>query len=237
MHKQRPGAGAHAPSADQRPRPVSVQIVSPSRLFSEGLALLLAQHMPESVSRAFEAAGPDGEHGVLLIDGNLALATTLECIRACRSVHPHAPILVADLCDRVDDVVACIEAGAGGYTLRGDGVETLVEALRMLYTGRAACSPEVAARVFARLAAARDGLAPQAGPDPDLTPREREILGYLAADYSNQQIAAALVIEVRTVKHHVHNILAKLRARHRWQAVAVAQAQGLIERDPSSSSG
>jgi DNA-binding NarL/FixJ family response regulator len=210
-----------------------IRISSPSRLFCEGLTRLLAHHVPKSLVQTPWAAldqdtEPPGCPEVLMIDGGGALTQTIADIRASRAARPNALILVLDLANHVDDVVACIEAGAGAYTVRGAGVDVLVEGLRMLCLGQATSSPEVTARVFARLAAARcDGAADEGG--IRLTGREREILQYLAADYSNQQIADLLVIEVRTVKYHVHNILAKLRARHRWQAVSVAHAQGLID--------
>ena len=61
-----------------------------------------------------------------------------------------------------------------------------------------------------------------------LTAREREILGLIDDGLSNKEIAGRLCIELSTVKNHVHNILAKLKARHRWQAVMVARDQGII---------
>ncbi|SRR5258706_582485 len=64
-----------------------------------------------------------------------------------------------------------------------------------------------------------------------LTARELEVLRYLADDYSNQQIADLLVIEVRTVKHHVHNILAKLNVGHRWDAARLALEQGWLSNE------
>jgi DNA-binding NarL/FixJ family response regulator len=64
---------------------------------------------------------------------------------------------------------------------------------------------------------------------PPLTQRELEVLRYVNLDYSNQQIAELLTIEIRTVKHHVHNILQKLQLRHRWDAARLAVEQGWLE--------
>jgi DNA-binding NarL/FixJ family response regulator len=102
--------------------------------------------------------------------------------------------------------------------------------LLLLQRGHAVCSLDIAARVFARLADLGDDRQESADVGAGLTEREREVLAYLAADHSNQEIAERLVIEVRTVKHHVHNILAKLKARHRWQAVMVARDQGILSK-------
>jgi LuxR family maltose regulon positive regulatory protein len=61
-----------------------------------------------------------------------------------------------------------------------------------------------------------------------LSPREQEVLHLLAQGASNQEIAAALVVTVDTVKYHVSNILSKLQARNRTQAVARARSLGLL---------
>jgi DNA-binding NarL/FixJ family response regulator len=61
-----------------------------------------------------------------------------------------------------------------------------------------------------------------------LTNRELDVLRCINQDLTNQQIAEALVIEVRTVKHHVHSILYKLKLSHRWEAGRVAAERGWL---------
>ena len=61
-----------------------------------------------------------------------------------------------------------------------------------------------------------------------LTNTYLEVLHYVAKDYSNQEIATALAIELTTVKNHVHNILEKLRLRHRWDAAQYATEHGWL---------
>jgi len=62
-----------------------------------------------------------------------------------------------------------------------------------------------------------------------LSPRERDVLELLAAGASNQEIATRLVIAPNTAKRHVKNILGKLAANNRTQAVARAREAGLLE--------
>jgi two-component system nitrate/nitrite response regulator NarL len=167
---------------------------------------------------------------IVLIDGRDVLAQTISSIRESRIAFPNALIIVLDLVDHIDDILACIEAGSAAYTIRGADIETLIHEIEMICVGQATTSPVVTAQLFARLAALATPSTAVACLAVKLTEREHEILQLLAADCSNQEIAERLVIEVRTVKHHVHNILAKLQARHRWQAVLLAKSHGLLEK-------
>ncbi len=214
--------------------PLLISLVSDSRLFRDGLAMLLAQRLaPQSV--AIDVAPSDTAHTqathfrVVLIDASSGLVRTLELIRTCRHASPTSPIVVIELPHSVETIVDCVEAGARTYSLRGASVDMLIEELRLLQSGRVVCSPEVTTRLFQRLTMLHDAIGDPDARAFDLTEREQEVLHYIAADYSNQQIAGRLMIEVRTVKYHVHNILMKLKVRHRWEAVAQARRHGLIE--------
>jgi DNA-binding NarL/FixJ family response regulator len=211
----------------------SVSIVSDSRLMSNGVAALLGAHLDLVLEASYHgwpprpAAAVPVDHTVL-IDGGLEPGRLLDWIRFWYDVSPPVRIVVIDLPDDVDGVVACIEAGAAGYTLLGASVVELVDAVRASRDQQAYCSPQVASQVFARLSAlgtARRELPANRHP---LTQRELEVLRYINQDYSNRQIADALLIEVSTVKHHVHNILDKMRLRHRWDAARIAADQGWI---------
>jgi DNA-binding NarL/FixJ family response regulator len=213
--------------------PVGLNIVSDSPLISEGLAALLDQHLACGTITIYNfleipARMPQPPLQLALVDASTGIEQTVRLIRAWHMAHPRTAILTVELADNASEIVACIEAGAKGYTLRGVGVDAVVEALLLLQRGQAACSLEIAAQVFERFARMGDQRQAPADLSVGLTERECDVLACLAADYSNQEIAERLVIEVRTVKHHVHNILAKLKARHRWQAVMVARDQGII---------
>jgi DNA-binding NarL/FixJ family response regulator len=213
--------------------PIGLSIVSDSPLLSEGLAALLEQYLASCTitiynSLEIPARMPQSPFQFALVDASAGIDYTVRLIRAWHAAHPHAAILTVELADNASEIVACIEAGAKGYTLRGVGANAVAEALLLLQRGQAVCSLEIAAQVFERFVGMRDSYPAPAVVGVGLTERESEVLAFLAADCSNQQIAERLVIEVRTVKHHVHNILAKLKARHRWQAVMVARDQGII---------
>jgi DNA-binding NarL/FixJ family response regulator len=121
------------------------------------------------------------------------------------------------------DVLACAEAGAAGYLLRGDSLPSLLELIRAVARGETICSPHAAALLLRRVATfaaerrSRNGLGL-------LTAREAEILELLEEGLANSEIAQCLSIQVRTVKNHVHAILGKLEVSRRGQAVARARA-------------
>ena len=108
------------------------------------------------------------------------------------------------------------EAAARLAALHQAAPAELVDSIRKVHAGRRAISPQVAERLAARVTG------------PELTDREREVLEHLAEGKSNKQIAKALGIADGTVKVHVANILEKLGAQGRSEAVAIAVRRGLV---------
>jgi two-component system nitrate/nitrite response regulator NarL len=217
---------------------LALSIVTNSQLLREGLITLLAAHLNFTLCGSYNSElgippAPPGLKGeIVLLDGNLEPGKLTGWIQRWRGLDPPTLVVVMELTDDAELVLTCIEAGANGYTLRGASVAELAEVIRQVRQGVASCSPQITARLFARLkaysaASVTSSILNQ--PEVLLSQRELEILGYIAADYSNQQIADKLVISVCTVKHHVHNILEKLKLRHRWDAVRFAAEQGWLE--------
>jgi DNA-binding NarL/FixJ family response regulator len=206
-----------------------VSIVSGSQVLREGLVLLLASRLKLDLIGSYpaepDAAGalPNPPGHVVLVDGGPDCDLTVRWTRYWHRLPDPPCLIVIELADDIDMILACIEAGATGYVLRGEPFQNVAVTIETARRGAAYCSPEVTAQLFARLAMLRAAHA--AAAPPSLTTREREVLRYIACHYSNQRIADALVIEVRTVKHHVHNILEKLKLRHRWEAARVAIEQ------------
>lgn len=162
-----------------------------------------------------------------------------------------ASVIVVTTFDRDDYLFAALEAGASGFLLKNAGPEQLLSAVRVVASGEALLSPEVTRRVITRFAADAalrpgdgirpdDGIRPGAevtrggrsGADgaarPDLTEREDEVLRLMAEALSNAEIAERLFIGESTVKTHVSNVLLKLGARDRVQAIVHAYRTGLV---------
>lgn len=145
----------------------------------------------------------------------------------------HPAILIVTTFDRDDYLFAALDAGASGFLLKNAGPEELVRAVRVAAAGDALLAPEVTRRVITRFATAS---VPSATPRPvaalpatasTLTEREAEVLQLVAEALSNAEIAQRLYIGEATVKTHVSNVLQKLGARDRVQAVVLAHRHGL----------
>ena len=99
----------------------------------------------------------------------------------------------------------------------------MIETIRAAQEGKVFVSPEIAAAMVERisdLAQMFSDVENSVTDDADLTPRELEVLKLIGEDLTNQQIAEELVIEVGTVKNHVHSILEKLNVSSRGEAAA-----------------
>jgi DNA-binding NarL/FixJ family response regulator len=174
--------------------------------------------------------GDDGAVDVLLMDVGCDAGTALANTREARDRWPQAKLIAVGIEQEDESIVEFIEAGAGGYVLKGSSPEDLVAAVRAAQEGLAPCTPRVVASVLARIAALSRHVepAPCAAEVEPLTGREREILGLLAAGLGNKEVGRRLRITVQTVKNHVHRILEKLRVHRRRDAVRLAYDLGLL---------
>ncbi|WP_395243592.1 response regulator [Agromyces sp. MMS24-K17] len=128
----------------------------------------------------------------------------------------------------LDEYVArAIRAGASGFLVKDTEPADLIRAVRVVATGEALLSPGVTRRLLERLAVGlRD--APDAERLAALTDREREVLRLVGQGFTNDEIAARLVLSPLTAKTHVSRIMAKLHARDRVHLVVVAYESGLV---------
>jgi two-component system, NarL family, nitrate/nitrite response regulator NarL len=211
---------------------IAISIISNSHLLREGLFALLLPHVGVQLigTYAGELPGstplPNPPGHVILLDSSIGREAAIKWTQYWRLLTPQAHIIILELVNNTDLILACIEAGASGYTLQGSSADEVADAIKAALSGRAHCSPEVTYQLFARIASFRTTMRP--GTVSPLTARETEILGYIAAGFTNVEIASRLVIELRTVKQHVHHILQKLNAHRRWEAVRQAAEQGWI---------
>jgi DNA-binding NarL/FixJ family response regulator len=161
---------------------------------------------------------------LVLANVNLPHDGTLKLIRAAKAFSS-VKVLVMGLAKAEEEVILrYIEAGAAGYVLGEDSLEDLLKNIRAVYHGEALVSPEVAAAMISRIAELAEPystIEPGGDEVTELTPREREVLDLIGEGLSNQEIAVRLVIEVGTVKNHVHNILRKLDVSSRQDACGV----------------
>jgi DNA-binding NarL/FixJ family response regulator len=163
------------------------------------------------------------ESDVILVSTHLPEDGALKLTSAIAETHPSVKVLVLGLTETKEQVLQYVEAGADGYVLKDDSVDDLLSRIRAAQSGEALVSPNIAAALMSRVgelaqlfADVESGLNEAA----DLTPREREILELIGQGLTNQEIADRLVVEVGTVKNHVHSILQKLEVGNRQDAAA-----------------
>jgi DNA-binding NarL/FixJ family response regulator len=194
-------------------------------LLREALTLLLQRHWSINVVNSntdvgLAATATKLANHLVLLDSGIEHNAVIAHIQEWRSRQSSAYIIVLELKNDSDLILDCIEAGAHGYALQGASSAEVAQIIQQVYQGTVQCSPEITAKLFERLAQSR--VEQPSSIKPPLTRRELEVLYYLTKDCSDRDIATALVIEVRTVKHHVHNILRKLKVKHRWDAAQLA---------------
>ena len=172
---------------------------------------------------------------VLVLDVNLPDMNGLEVTRRLCTQEAPPAILILTVHDDVQTVMGLLEAGATGYILKDEALETLVSAVRAAARGESWLSPTVANEVVRRAVATSRVPAeskPGAGDCGRLTPREQEVLSLLAQGLDNAAIARKLVVTRRTVQNHVSNIYGKLGVGSRTEAALVAIRRGWVEVPP-----
>jgi two-component system NarL family response regulator len=170
-----------------------------------------------------EALARVAECDVVLVSARLPNGGTLKLTQATTEADPAAKVLVLGIAEKKEQVLRYIEAGADGYILKDDSVDDLLQRIRAAYRDRAIISPRVAAALISRVTELTQLVTETEGQvlaSVDLTPREQEVLELIGQGLSNKAIADRLVIEVGTVKNHVHSILDKLDVSSRHEAAA-----------------
>lgn len=165
-----------------------------------------------------EIAQPD----VVLLDLEMPELDGVEALRQLTAEHPDVKVLVFTAFDDDERIVGAVQAGARGYLLKGSPRDEVFEAIRVISQGGSLLQPVVASKLMQHVSSEAQ--------QPDwsrLTARELEVLVLL--EMPNKEIAAELVITVRTVKFHVSSILRKLQAGNRTEAVRIAAERGIID--------
>jgi len=139
-------------------------------------------------------------------------------------------VLILTTFDLDEYVYEALRAGASGFVLKDLSPEQLVDAIRVVAAGEALLAPTVTKRMITEYVRRPPAPARRLPREvEDLTPREREMLTYVAKGMSNAEIAAAAFVSEPTVKTHVARILMKLGLRDRVQIVVFAYEHGLAE--------
>ena len=158
---------------------------------------------------------------MVLVAATLENDSALQLTESVAVSFPDTKVLVIGVPKSEDVILQYVMAGASGYVLQNVPAEKLLDNVRAAHDDKALISPTVAA-VLMEQVAELSHISAQYELDPEvvetLTPRERDVLSLIGDGMTNQEIASQLVIEVGTVKNHVHNILKKLDVTSREEA-------------------
>jgi DNA-binding NarL/FixJ family response regulator len=160
----------------------------------------------------FRSLRPD----VTLVDLRLPDMSGFEVIEHIKAVSPNARVIVLSSHEGDVDIRRALDAGAQGYVVKGMVREELLEVIRTVHAGKRRLPAAVA-----------QTLAEHISGDM-VSSREIEVLSLISAGKRNKEIAAELSIAEDTVKMHVRNILSKLQASDRTEAVTIALRRGII---------
>jgi DNA-binding NarL/FixJ family response regulator len=201
---------------------IRVGVVDRHPLYRDGVVLALNAQLDIdvvaqgiSVWDALEIA-QENQPDVIILDAG-TLDRSMGAVESILQQHPHIGILiVAETADE-EQVYAALKRGVRGYLLKGTSAGELVQTIRVLSQGQSYIAPSLGAKLLMRSApSARDVTSESRL--PHLTPREQQILSILAQGRSNKEIGNKLELSEKTIKHHLTNILQKLRVRNRVEA-------------------
>jgi len=152
---------------------------------------------------------------VVLMDINLPGMDGIECMKILKPKMPKAQFMMCTVYDDDDHIFNALRSGASGYILKRTSPAQILEAIHDLHEGGSPMSSEIARRVVDSMHKSEK----HAEAVELLTPRENEILDFLARGYLYKEIAAELFISNETVKKHIHSIYDKLHVQNRTEAL------------------
>ena len=176
----------------------------------------------EEALKAVRDLQPD----VVLMDVVMSGMSGIEATRRIKEANPQTAVLALTMHEDEQYFFEMLQAGAAGYVPKRAAPDDLVSAIRVVSRGNIFLYPTLAELLV------KDYLqrveANPASASKELTPREREVLTYIAEGHTNREIAESLVISVKTVDRHRENIMRKLNLHNRVELVKYAIEKGFI---------
>jgi DNA-binding NarL/FixJ family response regulator len=198
-----------------------------------GLEVMLEQAGHEVVGAAgnMAAALDLVEHAdpqVALVDIRLPDGRGIDLTRQLLERRPDLAVVLYTGDADAELLYEGLDSGARGYALKAGSMEELLAAIRQVAAGGSYVDPRLDRILLSPRATARV---------PQLSPREREIIGLMAEGNTAEQIGERITVSVETVRTHVRNAIRKLQARNRVHAIAIALERGEIQLEPHQSHG
>ncbi|CCH69936.1 putative two-component system response regulator [Phycicoccus elongatus Lp2] len=169
---------------------------------------------------AYEECRPD----VVLMDLQMPVMSGIDAIRELTSRRPEACVVALTTFGGLDYILPALRAGAAGYLLKDVGAEGLVEGIAQALAGEMPLSPSVRRALVGSVAA--EGIPSS---DGGLTPREVEVVRWLAHGLGNGAIAARMFVSEGSVKQYLSHIGAKLGVTSRTQILVRSIQLGVVD--------
>ncbi len=165
---------------------------------------------------------------VVLMDIGLPDISGIEATRLIKSQYPQTAVVALTIHEDEEYFFQMLDAGANGYVPKRAAPEELMTAIRAAAVNEVYLYPSLAKLLVRDFLSQQGGATPEASLDA-LTPREEEVLAWLAEGASNAEIAERLVISPKTVARHRENIMHKLNLHSRTELVKYAIRKGIIK--------
>jgi len=204
-----------------------VAIIDDHPLFREGVVHTLRS------SRVLQVVGEGGTADdavriareelpdIVLLDVSMP-GGGIEAARSIARVCPIIKMIMLTVSESEQDVAQALEAGVKGYVLKGTSGSELLKTMFAISRGESYVTPGLAARLLTHVTRQEPA---RAAALPELTEREAQILAQVARGLTNKEIARALSLSEKTVKHHMTNVMQKLQVRNRVEAAMVFRKQ------------
>jgi two-component system NarL family response regulator len=212
-------------------KPIRFMIVDDQQIIREGLAGMLKSEpdlelvaVAENGSEAVQMAAKTNPD-LVLMDLRMPVMSGAQAIRQIRKTQPDTRFIILTVYDNDEELFEALRAGARAFLLKDVSRDELISVIHTVAEGKAHLQPELTSRLLERIIDMPD----DGQVETKITERELSVLRLMAHGNSNKVIGRELSISEHTVKSHVANIIAKLEAHDRTEAVTIAIQKGLIQ--------
>lgn len=207
---------------------MKILIADDHALFRDGLSLHLEKIAPHAVilqasnySQAMKIIDSTPDINLVVIDLDMPDMKWEEGVKVLHEKSPNIRFVVISASENRHDIKKILEMGLSGYIPKSSDTKVLTSALNLIIEGGTYLPPSIISQV-----SSENNLSRREG--KVLTPRQSEVLRYVAQGLSNKQIAYNMSVSEATVKLHINALLRAVGATNRTQAVIIAQKKGLI---------
>jgi DNA-binding NarL/FixJ family response regulator len=212
---------------------IRVMLTDDHTLFRQGIRTLLdAESDIEIVGEAANGTESVDKIGplrpdIVLMDIGMPGLSSFEAARQIKKIRPETKVLFLTMYDDEDYLVECMEVGGSGYVLKDSPTQQLLLAIRDIYRGGSYLSPKMLSQLVDDFRS-RIKTTSRQPRFATLTPREKEVLKFLAEGDSVKEIAQHLNLSVKTIEAHKFNLMRKLDIHNKAQLVQYAIQKKII---------